>query len=470
MSASGQRLERVGPIAGWRARLARTFALGGLARILARGAIWSVTINVGGYAVAFIVQMLLTHSLGHVQYGNYAYALAWMQTALLFGKLDLDTTALRFIGIYYGAKQWSLLRGFLGRSEQLVRVTSLGVAAVAAIVVWIIAGHVGGGEAASLWAACALLPATSMMDFKARCLHAFHRIPESQVPPLLLRPVLFGIGVALVTYVFHIELSAPAAIGLNLASALVAFFVLTMYLRAAVPVETRAAVASYETRVWLHTAVGLVVISGAQLVLGTQMDVVVVGSLLGPSEAGSYQVASQLASLLSFGITAMIYVALAMISDLHARGRKAELQHLVTLLTRASLVVALLGLAVLVSMGRTILGWFGPTFRAAYLPLLILSSASFAAATVGILAGFLLTLTGHQRQAAKLVVGSAVLNLTVSLAATRSFGSIGTATTTAATAFLRSGVLALYCWKLLGIRVLPFGGGSASRGSFTPGA
>jgi O-antigen/teichoic acid export membrane protein len=269
--------------------------------------------------------------------------------------------------------------------------------------------------------------------------------------------MLFGTGVVVATYAFHLSLTAPAAIALNLLALLVTLFVITRYLRGAVPAEVRVATPAYATRDWLQTALGLFVISAAQLVLGTQMDVVVVGSFLGSTQAGLYQVASQLASLITFGITALIYLALAMISDLHARGRQAELQQLVTMLSRGSLVVSLLAVSLLVVMGRTVLRWFGPTFPAGYRVLLVLSSASFAAATVGILAGFLLTLTGYQRQAATLVVVSASINLTVSLIATPVFGAIGTATATAATTFLRSGLLAVYCWKLLRVRVMPFG-------------
>jgi len=458
MSVAGEQLERVGPIAAWRARLSQQFASGGIAHTLARGAIWSITINVGGYALALVVQVVLTHSLGHVQYGNYAYALAWMNTALLFGKLELDTCALRFVGMYDGAKNWSLLRGFLERSGQLLRVASFVVAGVAAAIVWIISKHLDAGVAASLWAACALLPVTARLELKARTLQAFRKVPESLAPTMLLRPMLFGIGVALATFALGITPTAPAAIGLNLLAAVAASLVIARFLRTAIPIDARIAMPSYETRYWLRTAVGFLVIAGAQLVLGTQMDVVVVGSMLGATDAGLYQVASQLASLVSFGITAIIYTALPMISDLHARGARAALQHLVALLSRAGLVVSLLVASLLALMGPTILGWFGPRFTAAYPVLLVLTTASFIAATVGILAGFLLTLTGHQRQAATLVVGSAILNLALSLLATRAYGAIGTASATAATALLRSGVLALYCWNLLGIRLMPFGG------------
>ena len=458
MSATGEQLEQPGLLAASRARLTRYLAKGGIAQALARGAAWSVGINVAGQALSFVVQVVLTRSLGRVEYGNYAYALAWMNTALLVGKMEMDTCSLRFIGIYHGAANWSLLRGFLRRAARLVRFMSLGIAVLGALAVWALAGHLRPGVAASLWAACALLPVTASAELKARCLHAFKKVPESQIPTLVLRPILFGIGVVLATYAFHLRLEAPAAIGFNALAALAALFVLSRYLRNTTPDEVRAALPSYETRQWLQSAAGFLVIAAAQLVLGTQMDVVVVGSMLGGTQAGLYQVASQLASLVSFGITAIIYLALAMISDLHAKALRAKLQHLVTLLSRVNLIVSLLVVTLLALVGTEILGFFGHSFTAAFPVMMVLASANFVSATVGILAGFLLTLTGHERQAAMAVVGSAALNFTLSLLATRTFGAIGTASATALTAVLRSGVLAFYCWRLLGIMPAPIGG------------
>jgi O-antigen/teichoic acid export membrane protein len=198
------------------------------------------------------------------------------------------------------------------------------------------------------------------------------------------------------------------------------------------------------------------VIAAAQLILGPQTDVLVVGTLLGTTEAGRYGVASQLAVLISFGVSALIFVALPMIADLHARSRRAELQQLVTLISRGSLAVSLPVVLVLLVEGRTILGWFGPSFVTAYPVLVVLSIAQLIAATTGILAGFLLTLTGYQRQAGFIVVGSAILNLALSLSLTSAFGSVGTAAATTTTTFIRSLVLAVYGWKLLRVRLLPW--------------
>ena len=52
MAARGEQVEPVGLIAAWRARVTQQFAKGEIANALARGAAWSIGINVGGYALA----------------------------------------------------------------------------------------------------------------------------------------------------------------------------------------------------------------------------------------------------------------------------------------------------------------------------------------------------------------------------------------------------------------------------------
>jgi O-antigen/teichoic acid export membrane protein len=455
MTASGEPLRPTGFIAAWRDRLRLAEGEGGISRTLAHGALWSLAINVGGAAIALGVQMLLTHALGHVEYGHYVYALAWMNAALLVAKLELDTSALRFVGMYHGRAEWSRLRGFLTRSHQIVRATSVMVAAIGAAIVWVIMAEVASPLVTSYWAACALLPFSAMMQFKASCLQGFKKVPESQGPSALLRPALFGAGVLLATLGFGVKLGAPGAIALNLVATIPALLLTARFLRDAVPVEARDAVPAYETRSWMNTSFSLLLIAGAQLVLGTQADVLVVGTMLGTTEAGVYGVASQLAALISFGVTAIVFIALPMIADLHARSRQAELQHLVNLVRVASVAVSLPVVALLAFMGPKMLGWFGPTFVTGYHVLLVLAGAHFVAATTGILAGFLLALTGHQRQAAVIVVGSAIVNLALSLVLTHTIGTVGTAIATATTTLVRSVVLAVYCWKLLGVRVVP---------------
>ena len=457
MTATGERQSRVGFLAGWSARIRERYAHEGMGPTIARGAIWSMAISGGGSAVALGVQMLLTRSLGQVEYGRYLYALAWMNTALLLGKLELDTTALRFVGTYNGAREWPLLSGFLRRARQVALVGSITVAVMGGLIVWLIRSAIAPELATSLWAACVLLPVTGLTLVNASCLQGFKRVPQSQAPNAVMRPVLFGAGVAIAAYGFGVTLNAPRAIGLNLLASIPVLLLTMKFLRGVTPAEARDATPRYETRRWLRTAFGLLAIAGAQTVLGTQVDVLVVGTLLTTTDAGIYGAASQLAALIFFGVSAVVFIALPMLSDLHARGRHEDLQHLVNLLQLATLAVSLPALAVMVFEGDRLLGWFGAEFVVGFPVLVVLSGSAFIGATTGLLAGFLLALTGHERQAAVVIIGCAVLNLALSLALTSAFGAIGTAVATMTTTLVRGLLLMVYCWKLLRVRLVPVG-------------
>ena len=457
MTATGERQRSAGFLAEWTARLRRRYAERGLGRVLARGALWSLTISGGGAVISLGVQMLLTRSLGQVEYGRYLYALAWMNAALLLGKLELDTAALRFVGAYHGAKDWPRLSGFLKRGTQVVTGMPIAVGLMGAAIVWLLRPTLPRELTSALWVACVLLPITAMTLFKAACLQGFKKVPQSQLPNALLRPVLFGTGVAVAAYGFGARLNASSAVGLNLLASVPALLLTIKLLRDWIPVEARAAAPVYETKNWLGTATGLLAIAASQLVLGTQADVLVVGTMLSTSDAGIYGAASQLAALILFGVTAVVFIALPMISDFHARGRHAELQHLVVLVQLASLGVSLPPFALMLFGGETLLRWFGPEFVAGYPVLAVLATSAFIGATTGVLSGFLLTLTGHQRQAAVIIIASAALNLGLSVALTSAFGATGTAIATMTTSIIRSVVLVVYCWKLLKVKVIPLG-------------
>jgi O-antigen/teichoic acid export membrane protein len=450
--ARGERPTRIRDILE---RVRQRFAGEGTGGTMARGALWSFGINVASMALGLGVQVLLARTLGKENYGLYIYALAWMNVALLAAKLEFDTNAMRFIGAYTGTGNWSMLRGFLQRSRQVVGFASIAVAVSCAAAVWLFRASLRPELAASYLFACALLVVTALIQLEAASLQAFRRVLAAQLPNMIVRPILFAGAMAISTYVLGIRLGAPHAVAMNLAATIVALALTIRYRRAATPPEVSRSKPTYQTGVWVHASGGFLLINTAQLVLSSQSDVLVVGTLLGTSEAGLYGVASQLANLIGFGVVALMFVVAPMISNLHAAKRHADLQRLVTMTVRASAAVSLPVLLGLLLLGRFVLGWFGPTFVNAYPILLILSVGAIIASIVGLLAGFIMTMTGHQYQAGVIISITAGLNLLLSFVLTPRFGALGAATATAIATVARTGVLSVYIWRKLRIRVLP---------------
>jgi len=276
---------------------------GELARLIVRGGAWSLFISPAGAVLSLGVHLVLARLLGAEQYGHYVFALAWMNVLVLIGKFELDTASVRFVGAYTATEQWAFLRGFLARSAQIVGGLSLGMALMSAVIVLVLTGRIDRGTALSFLAASALLPVTAMAQLKASGLQGFKQVARAQMPSMVVRPVVFVLSVLAIHFVLRLPLTAPVAILLQVGATAVALVLTLRFLQAVTPKAVRQAHVAFDTKYWLTSAAGLLIIWGGQIILSTNADVLVVGSLLGPESAGKYGAASQLAAAVSFGVT-----------------------------------------------------------------------------------------------------------------------------------------------------------------------
>lgn len=454
VAASPMPEQRTGTAVLVRQLLGRLMAANAGAAV-ARGAALSFGINVVSMGLGFLVQLQLARALLPAEYGIYLVVSAWINVAMLAGKLEFDPCAVRYVGAYAGTGRWSHLRGFLRRSHQIVTTASLGVATIVTIGVLLLRSFVPSGQLASYLIGCAILPIASLLLLQFGCLQGFRRVVRAQAPNLLVRPLLFGLMLAVVVYGFHAHLAATQALGLQLITAALALGLSTFFLRRSVPDDVASAPPAYDTREWLRTSRGLMVIAGANLLLSSQADLLIIGALLGTERAGVYGVASQFAALIGFGVTGVLFCTTPMISSLHAQGDRVGLQRLTRTATRLNMAVSLPILPILVVFGHRLLGLFGPGYVSGYPVLLLLSASVVLASTIGALSGFLLTMTGQQVIAGKVIVGSALLNLALTITLTPLFGPVGTAAATGVAGIVRASVLAIVVWRRLGVSILP---------------
>ena len=401
------------------------------------------------------VHLLLARTLGGDEYGRYVFALAWMNVLLLVGKFELDTASVRFVGAYTGTEQWSFLRGFLQRSAQIVGGVSIAIAVVGALIIMVLTNRIERGIALSLLAASALLPVTAMGQLKASVLQGFKQVARAQAPSLVVRPVVFALSVLGLHYVAGQPVNAPVAIVLQLGATAVALALTLRFLQDVLPTAVRQANEAFDTRYWMKTAAGLLVISGGQTILSTNADVLVVGSLLGPGAAGQYGAASQLASAVSFGVTAISFIALPLIADLYARQEFPQLQSLISHVTRLGLGLSFPVLLLLIIGASPVLSAFGPSFTDASGLLILLGVDQLIGAIFGI-AGYLLVMTGHQVTAARVIIGCALLNLVLTFALTPLFGLMGAGIATTIATLARSYLLTARMKAALGLTLSPW--------------
>ncbi len=106
-----------------------------------------------------------------------------------------------------------------------------------------------------------------------------------------------------------------------------------------------------------------------------QFDVVVVGSLLGAEAAGPYFAAQKIATLLALAMMAGGQIAAPLMAAAYHAGNLSELRRICKTLALAIAGVTLIGLFILLLIGRYLLTAFDPSFVTAYAILMIFAVA-----------------------------------------------------------------------------------------------
>jgi O-antigen/teichoic acid export membrane protein len=426
----------------------------GTAGTAAKGSIAALVINAIGVLVSFAVQASLTRALGPIEYGTYSVVLVGMNMALLFSKVELDIVTTRFVGAYTATRDWARLHGLLRVVPRRVFATSVAVAIVGAGLLFTLRNSTYDHSVPSALVATGLLVLTAQLRLRGAALQGFKRVAHAQVPNMVLRPALF---LVIVWFMILTGLTfGPAtAIAFNAAATIVAVVLSEAYLQRAMPPGVREAPVANEWSTWLRAGYSLVFISAAQLLLSDGTGVLLVAFLLGRSDTAYYAVASQMAIFVAFASTAVMFIVAPLIAELYAKQQMDTLRRFARAATTVCFIASaalLIGLAV---FGKLLLGVYGAAFRGAYPAMMVLAVSHFVSASIGALAGWLMTMTGHERAAAYMIGGSGLLQIALSFPLTATFGIMGTATATLVAIVTRSLMLSIFLRRHLGILMLP---------------
>ena len=185
-------------------------------------------------------------------------------------------------------------------------------------------------------------------------------------------------------------------------------------------------------------------VAGVIFAMIQQFDVVIVGSLLSKTEAGSYFAAQKTAQLLSLVLIAGGLATAPHMSALYHAGKLVELQALCRKLAVAIAAITFAGFIFLVITGKLLLSIFDPQFVAAYPILIALALGTVVDAVSGPNA-YLMQMTKFEGAYLKILIGCYSLVIAAQFILIPRYGSFGAALASA------SGVI---LWNVLAIIVL----------------
>jgi len=421
----------------------------GIGAVLARGASAAFVVKVLGAGLAFASQVFLARIMGVESFGVYIYVISWITILSMLGRMGLDSSALRFVPSYTAHEEWGLLGGFFRRSRQMFLSASILLALIMASVIFLLRANFSDELVFTFMVGCLLLPVSVALQAHGAFLQGFKKIVQAQAPLLVVRPLLLIVGVFCVFMIFGQAVNPYTAMFADLLATLGAFILVYFYFITNQPENIRSTINVYRTDEWLKVSIPLLLVSGFGILLG-QTDIVMLGMIKGATESGLYAAASKTSGLVAFGLMAVNAIAAPMISQLYSQGRMDELQRMVKLAAIAIMTFSLPASFVMVVWGEWILGLFGQSFTVSYYPLVILIVGQLVNSLAGSV-GFLMTMTGHHKEAAYVFGASALLNIVLNAVLIPPYGLLGAAFATAITMSLWNIVLIVYVMRKLNI-------------------
>ena len=191
------------------------------------------------------------------------------------------------------------------------------------------------------------------------------------------------------------------------------------------------------------------------VVLTSNIDSVMLGSLVSIHDLGLYSIAARLALLNSFFLIVSNAAIGPKIAKLYDNNSNGDLSIMVKNTTKTLICIALISLLIFVLFGKYILNFWGSEFIYAYPILITLSIGQFFNISSGC-SGLLLTMTGHEKVHGYISLSSLLVNIILNIVLISKYGALGAATATAITISLENITKLLFVKKKTGIMILGF--------------
>lgn len=393
---------------------------------VAKGASFTLVVRIYGAALAYLTQLYLARSMGAEQLGIFVFAWTWLSIIAFLTPVGFDTALVRFLASFAGNHQWNNARGVIRLGYVSTLMTSFAAAFLGVACVWV-TGEFTQPYKNALVIALAFVPVLALVNLQEGIARGFRWIYQVSMPSFALRPtlfLLFILGIAAIGY----PVQSTWAIGAMSLSCLLTWFFQYWLYRQSLRPEIAKATGCKNTKYWLFSALPMVlVVSFEQLLANT--DIVMLGILEGPTSTGIYNIAVRIVGIALFIFFAVSAFAAPKIAELYSQNKTPELIQFsskVRLAVAAPTIIGLIGLAI---VGLPLLDMFGPEFTDAYYPMLVLCLAVGARALAGPVDN-LLTMTGQQKELAKVLGTVALLNLGANAILIPLFGMIGAACAT----------------------------------------
>jgi len=409
----------------------------------------SFVTKVSGLGLAFLSQLALARLMGAQNFGYYIYVLTWIYVLNIFASLSYDVVSIRFVADYKARNEWGLLKAYLTHAYRTTFFFSLAVIALVLAAVGILyrRGLMEHQVAVLFCTALPLLPISAIIKVQTGILRGTGQIICAMTLDAVVYPSLIALAVGACAVVGSTPVDPSTALLSSIAAAFIVFCFQRRYIRRDMIPSLKHAQPRFSSREWLGAASSITVSAGFQHLV-RQMDILIVGNVVGKTEAGVYSVASRLVGLVPVGLEVANYGSAHLFAHLHGQGLKDVLQRMVYYTARVTFLLTVPIVIFLFLLGDNIMALFGKEFTGGMVILQVLVLGQLANALSGP-NGLLMNMTGHHREMAIITGLVLACDLFFMWLLVPLYGAVGAAAATSMTIALRNTIVVSRVWQHL---------------------
>jgi O-antigen/teichoic acid export membrane protein len=405
----------------------------------------ALAIKLVSAGLGFAMFALLAEVMGPAEFGMLAVVFNAVSFLAVLAPLGQETLIVRSWQEYIVSARPALAHGVLRFGSAIVVCSALAIA-VATGLAW----HWWSPalDAALLAAASVFLALQAIMHFTGQ----FSRVAAGlvigegprEVSWRLLALCVVGYHYLYATTTSTTEFFMVAAIGLA-----VGILYQIIQIARSVPRSVWRSPPEYDRPAWTARSVRMW-LAALLDTTGQYLEVVIIGLLLGPVIAGAYFVCTRITNVASMIAGSISMYATVHISGLYFSGSTEELQREFRRLAIIVTVLVAGALATIIWGGSILLSFFGPSYQAAYYPLVVLAVGACLTALSGP-TEHLLLLTGNESTYTLVASIGLACRLALAAAGGLAFGLVGVAWAVGISSLATALALVIACRRVVGI-------------------
>lgn len=416
---------------------------------LLKDGVGSVIVNVANKILTLIIGIILVRVLGKSDYGTYSYVFSIVQILLIPTEFGVTNLIVRETANSISLVKYELANGVLRWSFKLVIITSSLIIVLAISISALSKSLFSVAELNTLFWGLSIIPFYAIIHLIGASLRGQKKIVVGQIPDLLLLPGFFSILLFL-TFLFDTELSFTGAMVLRSFSTIFASLISVIIFIAKTPSEIISSPPITLGSRWRKSAISMGLSSGLNTIRN-KASIILMGFFVSSANIGVFQVAISTAALSVMILEIINSILAPQFASLYTQNHTRKLQRVVTFASRVTFICTLLISIIFIIFGRNLLTIvFGDDLIDAYPTLIVLLLGQIINSYFGSV-GFLLNMTGHEKEVMKAASISTFINLLLVLVLTQIWGNIGTAIAMTISLVFSQIVMSHYVKKFIGI-------------------